>query len=268
MPDRTMSSAIDAISRNPAKGVLIKSYASQAPEEVERTLADRVAAFRLLLLTAAVALLASTPAFGQPPARVRGAITAIVDDSVTVKQRDGRTFTLKTGPTTTYADVVPSSLDSIKVNDYVGTAIKGPLNHWIAVEIVLVPESMRAGRKGFYAWDPLPDTSGIHTSGTTATSMTNGSVSSVPPAVLKLTDTSMTNGLVTANESGKRGRALTVALVGNKTARILVSSTAPIVRFVPSDRSAISVGSTVVVWTNPASHAVLVAVGKGVTPPM
>lgn len=180
MPDRTLSSAFGAISRNPVKGMPIKTYASQAPEAVERTLAHRVAAFRLLLLTAAVALLANAPAFGQPTTRVRGAVTAIVDGSVTVKQRDGRTFTLKTDPTTTYADVVPSSLDSIKVNDYVGAAIKGPLNDSVAVEIVLVPESMRAGRKGFYAWDPLPDTSGIDTSGTTAPGMTNGLVSSVP----------------------------------------------------------------------------------------
>jgi hypothetical protein len=225
--------------------------------------------FRLLFITgAAAALLAIAPAFGEAPARVRGTITAISDGSITVKERDGRTFTLKTGPYTTYADVVPANLDAIKLNDYIGTAIKGPMNHWIAVEIVIIPESMRAGRKGYSAWDPLPDTSGLHPSGTTATNMTNGLVSSVSPATPKLTNTSMTNGIVTAEKSGAAGRTLTVTLVGNKAARIIVSSTAPIVRFVPADRSAISVGSTFFVKTNPGSQAALVAVGKGVMPPM
>jgi hypothetical protein len=204
----------------------------------------------------------------EAPARIRGTITAIDDGSITVKERDGRSFRLKTGPYTTYADVVPSSLDAIKVNDFIGTASKGPLNHWIAVEIVIIPESMRTGRKGYAAWDPLPDTSGVHTSGTTATSMTNGLVSSVSPATPKLTNTSMTNGTVVASNSGAVGRTLTVTYDGNKTSRIIVPSTAPIVRFVPSDRSAISVGSTIFVKTNPGSQAALIAVGKGVTPPM
>jgi hypothetical protein len=86
--------------------------------------------FRLLAGAAAAALVAITPAFGEAPARVRGTITAIDDGSVTVKERDGRVFTLKTGPYTTYANVVPSSLDAIKVNDFVGSAVKGPLATW------------------------------------------------------------------------------------------------------------------------------------------
>jgi hypothetical protein len=77
-------------------------------------LADRAAAFRLWLLSAAVALLAASPAFAEAPARVRGTITAINDGNITVKERDGRTLALKTGPYTAYADVVPSSLDAIK----------------------------------------------------------------------------------------------------------------------------------------------------------
>jgi len=55
---------------------------------------------------------------------------------------------------------------------------------------------------------------------------------------------------------------------GKKTSRIIVPSTAPIVRFVPSGRSAAAVGSSIFVKTNPGDQAALVAVGKGVTPPM
>ena len=220
--------------------------------------------FRLLIMTGTAALLAiAPPASGKIPSRVRGTITAVGDSRITVKERDGGIFTLKTGPDTTYADVVPSSLDEIKPNEFIGTAVKGPRSRWIAVEIVLVHESLRAGRRGCYAWDPLPDTSGI-----TATTMTNGSVSGVSTATPELTNTTMTNGTVVACEGRANGRRLKVILVGNKTARILVSSTAPIVRFVPSGRAAASVGATAVVWTKPGGRAALVAVGKGVTPPM
>ena len=127
---------------------------------------------------------------------------------------------------------------------------------------------MRSGRIGYYAWDPLPDTSGIQASGTTETTMTNGLVSRVSTMTSMLVGTNMTNGSVVANQSDSAGRTLTVNLVGDKPASILVSSAAPIVRFVPSDRSTVSVGSTVVVWTQPGNLARLIAVGKGVTPPM
>jgi hypothetical protein len=226
--------------------------------------------FRLLVTTTSVAaLLATAPAFGDSlPARLRGTITAIDDGGITLIERDGRTFRLGTGSGTTYANVGPSSLDEIKVNDYIGSAVKGPREHLIAVEIVLVPEKMRPGRIGYYAWDPLPDTSGIQTSGVTDTTMTNGLVSAVSTTTPALTNTTMTNGTVVASDNCPAGRALTVNLVGDKPANILVSSNAPIVRFVPSDRSTMSVGSTVVVWTQPGNLARLVAVGKGITPPM
>jgi hypothetical protein len=223
----------------------------------------------LATITSVAALLAPASAFGDTlPARLRGTITAVDEGKITINARDGRIYTLGTGASTTYADVVPSSLQEIKVNDYIGSAVKGPRDHLIAVEIVLVPEKMRAGRIGYYAWDPLPDTSGIQTSKTTGKTMANGLVSAVSTATPALTDTMMTNGTVVARDDGAAGRTLTVNLAGDKPAQILVSSVAPIVRFVPSDRSTISVGSPVVIWTQPDNLARLVAVGKGVIPPM
>jgi hypothetical protein len=226
--------------------------------------------FRLLVTTTSIAaLLAAAPAFGDSlPARLRGTITAIDEGGITLNERDGRTFRLETGSGTTYANLVPSSLDEIKVNDYIGSAVKGPRDHLIAVEIALVPEKMRPGRIGYYAWDPLPDASGIQISSVTDTTMTNGLVSAVSTTTPAFTNTTMTNGTVVARNDGAAGRTLTVNLVDDKPANIMVSSTVPIVRFVPSDRSTISVGSTVVVWTQPGNLARLVAVGKGVAPPM
>ena len=223
-----------------------------------------------LLVTAAAVLLAIAPAFGEAaPSRVRGTITAIHDGSITVKEKDGRTFTLKTGQYTTYADVIPSSLDEIKVNDFVGSAVKGPPSSMVAVELAIIPDSMRAGRIGYYGWDPLPDPTAMQTTGTNATAMTNGRVSNVSSEAPKLTDTNMTNGIVSAEKRSTAGRTLTVTYDGgSKSFHITVPPNAPIVRYVLADRSAAFIGSTVFIKTNPGDQAGLVTIGNGVTPPM
>jgi hypothetical protein len=223
-----------------------------------------------LLVTAAAVLLAIAPAFGEAaPSRVRGTITAIHDGSITVKEKDGRTFTLKTGQYTTYADVIPSSLDEIKVNDFVGSAVKGPPSSMVAVELAIIPDSMRAGRIGYYGWNPLPDPTAMQTTGTNATAMTNGRVSNVSSEAPKLTDTNMTNGIVSAEKRSTAGRTLTVTYDGgSKSFHITVPPNAPIVRYVLADRSAAFIGSTVFIKTNPGDQAGLVTIGNGVTPPM
>ena len=203
---------------------------------------------------AAVTLWAS-PASGQTPLRVRGEVVAVDDRSVTVGANDGHTFRLLTGRRTSYADVVSSNLDAIREGSFIGSAVKGPPGHFVAVEIVLVPQAMRAGRVGLYDWDLLPDRSGIDPSGTVATSMTNGSVSAVA-------------AVVTNSTRAGRARLLTVDLVGGRTVHITVSPAAPIVAFVPSSRSTVVPGSAVVVWTAPGREARLIAVGRGLTPPM
>jgi hypothetical protein len=241
---------------------------AQAGAKVARTPADRAAPVRLLPLIAAVALLVATPAFAEAPPRVRGVAIGVNHDSITVKERDGSTVTLTTGADTAYAYVVPSSLGAIKVNDFVGTAVKGPMKSMVAVELVIVPESMRAGRISYYGWDALPDPTVRHTSDATATSMTNGLVSNVSPAP-QLTNTNMINGIVSAENGGAAGLTLTVSYDGgSKSFRIAVPPTVPITRFEVSDRSAVAIGSSVFIKTNPGNQAALVTVGKGVTPPM
>jgi hypothetical protein len=217
-------------------GFAVAAALAQAGAKVARTPADRAAPFRLLLLTAAVALHAATPAFAEAPPRVRGVVIGVNNDSITVKERDGSIVTLKTGADTAYAYVVPSSLDAIKVNDFVGTAVKGPMKSMVAVELVIIPESMRAGRISYYGWDPLPDPTVRQTSDSTATSMTNGLVSNVSPAPRKLTNTAMTNGTVSAENGGAAGLTLTVSYDGgSRSFRITVPPTAPITRFEVAD---------------------------------
>jgi hypothetical protein len=259
MPEPTMSPAV--------------VVASQAPAEVKRTLVDSAAAFSRGLLTAAIALLPASPAFAEAPPRVRGVVTEINSESLTVKELHGDIVLLKTSVDTMYADVLPSRLDEIKVNDFIGTAVKGlaskePPSSMVAVELVIIPESMRAGRISYYGWDPLPDPTARKTSDTTATSMTNGLVSDVSPGTPKLASTNMTNGTVSAEKGGAAGLTLTVTYGGGgKSFRIIVPPNAPITRYVLADRSTVTIGSSVFIKTNPGNQASLVTVGKGITPP-
>lgn len=223
----------------------------------------------ILAVAAVVALSATSSAFSEAPPRVRGVVAEVDNGSITVKERNGSLVTLTTGVDTTYAVVLPSSLDQIKVNDFVGTAVKGPLSSMVAVEVVIIPESMRAGRISYYGWDPLPDPTAMQSSDNTATSMTNGLVSNVSPTVPKLTSTNMTNGIVSAEKGSAAGLVMTVTYDGgSKNFQIAVPHSAPITRYVLADRSAVNIGSSVFIKTNPGNQAGLVTVGKGVTPPM
>jgi hypothetical protein len=124
---------------------------------------------------------------------------------------------------------------------------------------------MRAGRISFYGWDPLPDPTAVQT----ARDTTNGLVSNVSPAPTKLTKTNMTNGVVSAEAGGESARALTITYAdGSKSFRMTVPPNAPVVRYMLSDRSAVALGSAVMIKTNPGDQAGLVTIGKGVKPPM
>jgi hypothetical protein len=81
--------------------------------------------------------------------------------------------------------------------------------------------------------------------------------------------TNMTNGIVSAEKNSADGLTLKVTYDGrSKSFRITVPPSAPIVRYVLSSRSAVAIGSAVMIKTNPGDQAGLVTVGKGVTPPM
>jgi hypothetical protein len=87
----------------------------------------------IIAIFAAVALVI-VPVLGQTPARIRGTITAIDGGRITVKEWDGGSVTLKTGGYTTYANVVPSSLDAIKVGDFVDSAVcDATLVRWLSI---------------------------------------------------------------------------------------------------------------------------------------
>jgi hypothetical protein len=219
---------------------------------------------RVIAVGIAAAMFVTVLAFGQTPSRVRGTITAINNDAITIKDRNGSLLEIRSDAHTTYAYVVPSSIDAIKLNDFVGSAVKGSVSPMVAVELAIIPEDMRAGRISLYGWDPLPDPTDKYSS-MTATQMTNGVVLSIVPAVRQLT----TPGIGLTQKEAYGGRTLTITFDGNgKNIEITVPPEAPVVRYILSNRSAVTIGSVVMIKVGPHNRADLVTVGKGVTPPM
>jgi len=139
----------------------------------------------------------------------------------------------------------------------------------IAVELAIIPKNMQGGRISLYKWDPLPDPTAVDTSDMTATNMTNGLVSNVSTRAKESIHTNDSAGHLAAEHSGAAGLVLSVTYDGgSQRFRITVPPNAPVVRYMLADRSAVAIGSAVMIKTNPGDRAGLVTVGKGVTPPM
>jgi hypothetical protein len=189
-----------------------------------------------LLVVAAAAL-----AQEAVPARIRGTIAAVDNQTLTITTKSGATekVTLKAGAAVN--EVVATKLSEIKPNSFVGvTAMPGADGVLTAVEVHIFPESGRGTGEGHRPWD-LGEGS----------TMTNGTVGSV---------------------SGTSAKTITVKY-GSDEKTVTVPETAPIVTFVPGDVSELVKGAHVVLFGQKAPDgtvtAARVAVGKdGLTPPM
>ncbi|MBW4025010.1 MAG: hypothetical protein HIU92_18090 [Proteobacteria bacterium] len=222
-----------------------------------------------LSLAAATALPVSALA-AAPQTHVRGTVSSISDNSMTVHTNQGQDVTLGLSSSTHYVTVSKSSLSAINKNTYIGTATKDVGSQLIALEVVVFPNSMRGAGEGHYAWDPLPDTT-LAGGGKVASTMTNGTVSTAmgsgsPTKV----DSTMTNGTVSTDKSAGGAVQLTVTYNGGEQ-HILVPPTAPIVMLAPGKMSDVAKGDAVVVTEakNNSGEAAVVAVGvDGTVPPM
>src|SRR5579864_8925457 len=79
----------------------------------------------LLVLLLALACNATT-SFAQPspPMRVRGTITQVKGDDVTVKSVEGKVLTIRLAPDARVNWIVPAKLSDIKPGRFVGTAAR------------------------------------------------------------------------------------------------------------------------------------------------
>jgi hypothetical protein len=226
---------------------------------------NRVIAYALV----AAACLPGLAMAAQPPARLRGVIETVTPASVTLQTDDGTTETLELSSATQYSMVSKASLNEILPESYIGTAAKGSGANMIALEVVIFSPAMRGAGEGHYAWDPLPDVSAAK--GTVASSMTNGSVSSVMPTPSGKVSSSMTNGSVQTVTALPGAKQISVVYKGGKQI-ILVLPATPVVSVQPADHSVLTAGAhvfAVVVTDSGKPAAAYLAVGApGVTPPM
>ena len=110
----------------------------------------------LLALLLAFACNATT-SFAQqsPPMRVRGTITQVKGDDVTVKSLDGKVLTIRLAPDARVNWIVPAKLSDIKPGRFVGTAARPKGDKWEALEVHILPLGSRQG-EGHRAWEPEP----------------------------------------------------------------------------------------------------------------
>jgi len=234
--------------------------------------------------TANIAMGNTSAAASEAPAvnRVRGVITAISTDALTVQTYDGKSATVPLDTNTKFAWVVKSDLSTLKDGDFIGTATTGPDNALRAVELVIFPEAMRGTGEGHYPWD-VPGAVAAAGGGTSGSSaMTNGTVDGQSAMTNGTVDgqsamtngtvaqqSGMTNGTVTGG-AGKPGETkLSISYKGGK-AQVVVPVGTPIVRFEPAERTVLAKGQKLfAIVSTDSKGARSVAVGKdGLTPPM
>jgi hypothetical protein len=184
---------------------------------------------RRMFPLAMVALLAA--AFGfNPRARAQevappisgalGQVQSVGDHSITIQNKSGLFHIDITQPLTTY-HAVPSDLNHITDNDYIGVASTDlPDGTKVAKQIFIFPSELRGAVEGSVVMDAQPGAA-------TQSRMTNGSVS-VPRAAES--PSRMTNGVV------QKGSGTTVVVHYQDGARtISVPADVAVVRIVPGE---------------------------------
>jgi len=189
------------------------------------------------LLGAALALVANT-ADAQAPQRIRGTITAVSGDVLSVKSRDGKDLEFQLTDKTGVAAARAITLADLKKGDYVGsTTIKNADGVLVAHEVHRIGRTVK---EGHIPWDLMPNAM-----------MTNANVASVAAAA--------------------NGQELTLEYSGGSQ-KILVPPGTPIVETGPADRTYLKAGEYVFLVARAGSDGKLTALRiqvshDGVKPP-
>jgi hypothetical protein len=162
-------------------------------------------------LAAALLALVATTAFAQGNVRVRGTISELKGDVLSVKSRDGRNIQLHLTPDAQIVTAKKTTLAEMGPNAYVGvTSVKGPDGRLVAREVhSLGPQVPQMHG----AWDSTPNSF-------------------------------MTNANITANAQTGGGNELTLKYKGGEQ-KILVTENTQIVTFVPGTRADLKPGETI-----------------------
>jgi hypothetical protein len=162
-------------------------------------------------LAAALLALVTTTVFAQANVRVRGTISELKGDVLSVKSRDGRNIQLHLTPDAQIVTAKKTTLAEMGPNAYVGvTSVKGPDGRLVAREVhSLGPQVPQMHG----AWDSTPNSF-------------------------------MTNANITANAQTGGGNELTLKYKDGEQ-KILVTKDTQIVTFVPGTRADLKPGETI-----------------------
>ena len=159
----------------------------------------------IALIVAALALHRAAFAADTPQHHVRGTVSSVSPDKLTIATVQGPVV-VPLGASTRYAGVVPATTADITVGTFIGTAnVPGP-GGARALEVVVFPKAMAGTNEGDYPWD-LP------AGGNARSAMTNGTV--VAPktsAMTNATITRVTSGAVKTVTLSYRGGTKVVAI--------------------------------------------------------
>jgi hypothetical protein len=191
----------------------------------------------------ALVLTATTVLAQEKPVRVRGTIEKVDGLTLAVKARDGAALTVRLTDNVAVRAIVKAALSDIHPNSYIGvTALPQVDGTWRAVEVHILPESMRGVGEGDREWDLMPKST-----------MTNAAVGETVKAV--------------------DGQTLTLKYKDGEK-KIFVPVDAPIVAFTPGEKSDLKAGAKVFIVAatkqpDGTLQTASINVGKdGVTPPM
>jgi hypothetical protein len=169
---------------------------------------------RIALLFAALALASAADA--QTPGRVRGTITAIDGNMLSVKSREGQDLKIELAPNATFAYMKALKLSDIAPGTPLGTsAVKGPDGKIVARELHLFSKDRPIPNEGHRPWDLEPGST-------------------------------MTNAMVTAMVQSNNGHELTLKYKDGAQ-QVIVPGNIPIVMAVDGDRSLLVTGQYAVI---------------------
>jgi hypothetical protein len=190
-------------------------------------------------------LLGSAVAQAQAPSRVRGTITSLDGNVLSVKTREGQDLKIELAPNATFAYMTKVDRADIKPGTNLGTsAVKDKDGNLVARELHVFRPGMAIPGEGHRPWDLEPNST-----------MTNATV------------TSMANAKVESSD----GQVLTLTYKGGEQ-RVLVPAGIPIVMAVDGDRSLVVPGASAYIAVNAAPDGKLTATRlqlskDGVRPP-
>ena len=190
-----------------------------------------------------VVVLALSAAAQNPPARIRGTVEKLDGQTLMVKSRDGQSVSIALAPDFTVRGMVTKTIADIKPGDFVAsTSVKGPDGKLRAIEVHILPESLRGvAREGQFPWDLVPDSL-------------------------------MTNATAAQVTSAAQGQVIKVTYKDGD-AEVTIPPGTPIVGYVAGDPSLLKPGAAVFIIAQKSADGSLTASGvtaekDGVKPPM